>query len=518
MKKESARTGLFIFLFFASVFLFISQGRFGGDGLENYLTAESIVRDGSFAIHNKPFEVGEMRYEDRGNLGPGNKLYSSYGLGMAFILVPFYFVGHIVAGFVHAAPHDYITQFFVSFTNPLVLAVLALVLFRFLVRLGYSKRISFYSVLVYSCATMNVAYVRSGFSEPMVALLVTIAACSLFVYSKERKASLLLAAAFCIGYTIFIKKNSLILLPGFGLYFLYLIYESYKSKKAGALVWDSLAFIAPILLSFVVIALQNKVLYGGLTHTEFGTVGDMLGKVRSDGLPIKGLYHYLISSGKGYFVYNIAFVLGLFAIKDFFKKYRAFTVFVLSLLVLNFAYYSLTFVRDSLFSWGPRYLFPTLPLMTLLFAEFIDRKTTHVRKITVGVFSALGFLIQLPIMIVSFSKYLFFAKEELGLPEYIINYMPELSPIKGAWMQLASFISRHLTGNSIVFSFNPDMIFIKPLKVVMTGYDMADIWWINVIKVDPGLLPAVVFCAAAFTVIALLSFLKVRKAIAEDVR
>ena len=129
MTSKKKNVYVWIFLFFFSSFFFISSGRFGGDGLENYLTAESIVLDGDFSINDRPFEVGEMSYSKKGAIDTTEKRVSQYGLGVALLLVPFYFLGHLLSNFLGSVPHDYITQFAVSLFNPIVMALLSMVLF-----------------------------------------------------------------------------------------------------------------------------------------------------------------------------------------------------------------------------------------------------------------------------------------------------------------------------------------------------------------------------------------------------
>jgi len=509
LTEKLRKLELWIFIFFACVFIFISNGRFGGDGLENYLTAESIVLDKDLSIHDRPFQVKEMHYEDRGPVGKDGKIYSSYGLAMALMLVPFYFFGHILSNFLPFVPHDYITQFAVSMANPLVLALLSVVLFRLLLHLGYNLRASFIAVVVYSLCTMNLIYARSGFSEPLVAILVLIAVLELFIFSKNNKPEALCLAGLAFGYALFIKKNSFILFPGFLFYFIYLLLKVPRKGARNLILIYCLAFFVPIALSFLAIMIQNKVMYGGITNTEFGAASGLFQVIWRKGLFAKGIYHYLLSSGKGYFFYNLPMLLGLFAVKDFFKKNKSFCVFIILLLLLNLIYYSVTFTRDTLFSWGPRYLFPTLPLMAVFLAEFINKKNTVQRRSTI-IFAALaGFLIQLPSLIISFSKYLFFVKEKLLLSEYLLNYMPELSPIRGAWGLFLSFLHRHLFGSSLNYYFNPDFRFVIPKAASLFGYDGIDIWWVNILKVNPSLVLFPVILAIFFLVAAVLSLSRI---------
>jgi len=494
-----------IVIFFLSVFVLFSSGRFGGDGLDNYLTAESIVLDGDFTIHDRSFEVEEMNYSKRNVTGPGAQRTSQYGLGVALLLVPFYFIGHLLSGFFSNAQHDYITQFAVSLYNPMILALLAGLLFRLFSKLGYSAKLSFTVVSIYSLCTMNIIYARSGFSEPTVALLILLGAMSMLDYQNTRSARAIVIAAVSVAYALFIKKNSFIFFPAFGIYGTYLIFSDRTKDLKGKFI-HIIYFGFPFVLAMFAILLQNKVLYGGILSTEHGTMADMAAKVRTDGYPIKGLYYYLISSGKGYLIYNIALFLGLFAIKDFVRKNRSYAVFVLALLLSNLLFYSLIFVRGSLFSWGPRYLFPTLPLFAIFLAEYIRSGENRGVKVSVVAFALVGFLIQLPNLFINFSKYLFFVKEKLVIPEYLVNFMPELSPIKGAWMLFLSLGSRVFTGQSLTFSYNPDLWFFDTVRLPLTGYDMADILWVNVLKVDPTLTAAVYGGCAVVGLVLVASF------------
>ncbi len=506
MKAGKNTTALCVFTFFTLIFVFFGSGKYGGDGLENYLTAESIVLDGDLAIYDRPFDVKEMRYEKRGNLNQSSgRRVSGYGLGMALILVPFYLFGHIAAGLIPKIPHGYITQFFVSLSNPLILALLAVLIFKFLLKLGYTFKTAFLSAAIYSFCTMNFIYCRSGFAEPMVALLIMSAAYYIYSFSKENKPIILLVSAICFAYAVFIKKSSLILLPGFLIYLVY-IYRSKKEQKKS--LQSLILFLLPLIIAFLAILLQNKIFYGGVSRNEFGTTSDMLANLTRKSFPVKGIYYYLLSSGKGYFIYNIALILGLFALKDFTKRSRGLLILLACLWLTNLFFYAFIFTRGSIFSWGPRYLFPTLPFLALPLAEFIEKNNHFRRKATLFLFAGIGLLIQLPCLFINFSKYIFFIKEKLGLPEYFIDFMPELSPIKGAWMLFISLLKRHVTGCSEVFLYNPDFKFVAPLKSSLAGYDLIDIWWINILKVNPALIGVSI---AAVTVLLILIYLSFRR-------
>ena len=64
---------------------------------------------------------------------------------------------------------------------------------------------------------------------------------------------------------------------------------------------------------------------------------------------------------------------------------------------------------------------------------------------------------QLPAVLVHYSSYINFVVESLKMPEYAINYIPDLTPIKGAWAILVSVVKTCVTGQGGSFVFNPDI-------------------------------------------------------------
>ena len=184
-KRRKFLLHMYIFIFIFSFFMFFSNGHYGGDGLENYLTAESIVLDGDISIYDRPFGVAEMNNEARGKVESVSNRYSSYGIGMPILLVPLYVLGHFISMALPAIGHDYITQFCVSLANPVIGALIALILFMLLERLGFDKKTQVITVLCYSFCTMSLIYTRSGFSEPAVTLFVLLAFLFLHKYESE---------------------------------------------------------------------------------------------------------------------------------------------------------------------------------------------------------------------------------------------------------------------------------------------------------------------------------------------
>lgn len=500
-----------IFIFFISVFILFSNGRYGGDGFENYLTAESMVLDGDRVIYDRPFGVKEMEYAIRSERDSSGKIYSPHGIGMPILLIPFYALGHIISKIFPQIPHDYVTQVFVSLVNPIITALIALILFVFLQRLGFSLRTSFITTLCYGFCTMSLIYTRSGFSEPAVTLFVLLAILFLYRYEESSLARYILLTGFFMGYALLIKKSSFLYLP---LVFFYLIYKGILLKSFRSFAKLAFLILFPLLgcivlfLIFRPTMVAERIAATGLSLKMILRYGGSYGHQS-----IKALYYYLLSPGKGYFFYNIPLLLAILGIRDLWHRKREISLYLAFFIAINIIYYTYHFTRGSLFSWGPRYLYPTVPIMCIFLAGFIENARSLLKKFILAILSLMGFLVQLPCLFISFTKYLFFVKNELGLQEYLMNFMPELSPILGSWYLFISALQRTFFKVSLTFEYNPDYMFVEPITKSLAKYDIWDIWWVHVMKISAQLLPIVAIMVFCLGTVVIVSFLKLKNSV-----
>lgn len=508
MTAKSYGCYIALFCFFLAFFIFFSNGHYGGDGLENYLTAESIVLDGDIAIHDRPFGINQMRYEPRGVAGAGQKTYSGYGIGMPLLIVPFYFTGHILSRFLKSIPHDYITQFTVSLINPIITALIALLLFIFLKKINFKIKTCFLTTLCYGMCTMGLAYTRSGFSEPAVTLLVFLAMFFIFNYEKTGHSGYIFTSGLLVGFSLLIKDGALLYLP---LFFLYIIGKTPRMVHSPSrLIKLWIAALAPVSICLLLYCINHTFIRSAAITSQ---KSEGIISIFKGTMMLKGLYYYLASPGKGYFFYNLPLLLALFAIKDtFLKKYKP-ALFCTVFIMANLLFYSYIFKRGSLFSWGPRYLYPTIPFMCIFFAQFVENAVSKFKKGIIATFCFLGFSLQIPCLFVNFSNYIFFVKEKLGLPEYFINFMPELSPIRGGWVLLLSALNKVFTGVSLNFKYDPDWKFISAIAKNLQSYDIWDIWWVNILSIAPQLAPLVIAAVLFLLVILVTSFINIKRSI-----
>ncbi|MBF0215752.1 MAG: hypothetical protein HQL30_02030 [Candidatus Omnitrophica bacterium] len=505
------KTGFAVFFLFLSFYVFFSIGHFGGDGYEDYLTAESIVLGQGTAFIEKPDGKNALGYKvNAGIVGNDGKRYSSRaGIGVPALITPFYAFGHFAARFLVNIPHDFITMMAVSFFNPTVSTFNALLIFLISLRLGHGRSGAVAISLVYGLCTMAPVYSRTGFSEPTLILFLLTSALCILMYKDGQKLRFLFLAALAGACAMFARQQSFIYIPFFTLYGLWVICDSPLDRKSKyiAAVSFFLSLAVSSTLAFAYYKGYSDLFPGGTAYS----VTDMKGHLLRGQHLVKGLFYYLVSPGKGFLYYNIPLALSIFAVRDIFRKKDKEMIFYLMFFLGVLFFYSNHFRRGSLFSWGPRYLLIAVPFMALVLGGYLSRSKGLAARILITLFSMAGFLAMAPCMLINQSKFYFFVKERLGQEEYLINFVPDLSPISGAWKMFMARVSYLLSGRDVPFMYDPDYWFAKPIIASMKDYNAFDAWSIKVLHFAPeysylvyvitGALAAIFLVSAFFVVI-----------------
>ncbi|MDP3791510.1 MAG: glycosyltransferase family 39 protein [Candidatus Omnitrophota bacterium] len=472
-----------IAVFFMSLYCLFSIGHYGGDGYEDYLTAKSIVLNHSLAFNDSPTDIDGFGYMKKSGIeGSGGNTYSSRGgLAVPVILSVFFYTGHITAHFFKNIPHDFITMFFVSFSNPLVSAINCLLIFIISTNLFFSRRISIILAFIYGLATMAPAYSRTGFEEPVMILFMLFAFYFILKYKNSAEIKYLLLAGTAIGLSVFTKSTAIIFLPAFTIYACCLIFSGARAKAE--ILKDASVLLTVLAVFLVLITAYNYVIYGKLLKFGSREALAVTGRVAEAPHVLKGLYYYLISTGKGFFIFNLPIILSFIGLAGISGKRKKEAVLFLLIFISSLIFFAMSFRRGSLFAWGPRYLLPSVAFLIFLIGDFLENNKNLTAKSAAWVLSIAGFFIMLPCMLINQSKFYFFVKEKLGIPEYMVNFIPDLSPILGGWKMVITRIIFITKGLDIPFVYNPDYRLISPVRGSMSGYNNFDFWFLKVLGI-----------------------------------
>jgi len=428
---------LWLLIFLLAGLLLLAGGRIAPQDEETtFRMTANLIEDGRTTITEQTFTVEPQtfpgflpRAQPRTLLttwavpGRDGQKYPQFMPGHAIVNIPLYLFGRLLSGGPLNLRSIVLAHWTTSLFNPLVIALTGWLIALFASRLGYSQRLSIVLGLAYPLSTLVLPYTGTYFSEPLIALLIVLAAYVVYRACVDRRAlGWLAVAGTSLGLTVFIRERSAIMIPPFILY----LWLSYRR-----VLWRGwVAFFAPLVMFGVIIGLFNWSRYGSpltfgfsaLQHTSFTT-------------PLLiGLYGLLISPGKGLLLYNPIVWAGLIGLAIMFRTRRREAILFALIMLAELLFFAVYEFWTGGWNWGPRYIMPLLPLLVLTAGEWVHVHPTHLRKTILVALCIIGFVLNLPAVLVDHSRYLVSFGErdpQHYLDRSILN--PADSPLVQQW-------------------------------------------------------------------------------------
>ena len=326
-------------------------------------------------------------------------IYSSRSLLLPAMSIPFYYAALAVL-----LPPIFVIPLFV---NSFIIALTSLVIFCFSLEIYNSRKIAFILSLIFTGCSFILPYNTSLFPQPLQTLLVITAAFfiikslhfhSSFIcnYTKfkidDNKKALYFASlgGLFLGLSVFAHPTSIIVIPGFVVYSIFSMRHNKKSL---------ISFLLTLSIALFFMGLVNYLRFGSFTEFGYGSYfGTLSYNVGWTGLP--GL---LASPGKGLiFYFPIVFLLPL-ALKYMYRENKWLFFLIVYIISVHWLYFGTLGDTESRFwsgaiAWGPRYLVPVLPFITLAFGTLLARfkQSRLLLKASLLILCILGFIINLP--------------------------------------------------------------------------------------------------------------------------
>lgn len=358
VSPKDRSTAFFLFGFLLACYLLTFTGQIdSSDGLSMFATTESYVRHGSFDS-NQLLWMGNQQ----GNIGVDGNLYSRKGLGMVLLAVPLVWVAKTwgAVGLVHAA----------LLLNPLVTAWTGALLFRTGRRLGWSRRTSIATALLFGLATMAWPYTQGFFSDPICGWALFAAAYGLLAYAQSGRKLYLFGAGVAWAIAYLTRSINLLTLPLYLLALFWVLEEvagttsQPLSQRLKAAFWRGwrpvVSFLIPVVTAGVVSLWWNWIRFGNVFDTGYVATESFSGDW------LAGLYGLTVGPARGFIWYNPVLLLALVGSVLFWRNHRRVFVFSLLLTVLYFVVYAKWYMWHGGYSWGPRFLVPVVPFMSLV--------------------------------------------------------------------------------------------------------------------------------------------------------
>lgn len=412
-----------LFLTFLGLYLLTASGHFYATDEETLFRAtESLVERRTFAMPAGSWGIAIRQ-------GTDGRYYPVTGPAQSLLAVPLYLVGKVFAPLFPAGDEGYILRFWATLLGSFVTAATVALLYRLARALGYSGRVALALALIYGLATTAWPHGRTFFAEPLTAL------CALLAFTAIRRGAaggmprwLLLAGA-AAAASVAVKPQTVLVLPGLGLYLLLAAFDPALPRVdlrglAKRLFRWGCWFGGGLALGATPLLIYNAILFGSPLTTGYGDGASNLFNTPF----LTGLYGLTVSTGKGLIWYSPPVMLAIVGWWPFFRRHRAEAVACLALVATHLAFYSRFTFWHGDGAWGPRYLmtalpFAVLPALGLLGATIADARLRALRRGAVGVVVVAGVTVQLLGLLVNFDWYI------LRSAERDRHFLPAASPL-----------------------------------------------------------------------------------------
>ena len=360
-RRSIVTSSVLVAVFFLSVYLLSGSSdlRQNGDTELRFQTTQAIVD------HGGRLWISQPAYTDtRVTLGRGGHLYAFYAPGQTVLMIPLYLAGKFVAHHL-SLPYD-ITTLYAARSLDLFLCVgLVLLFFWLALILGFSRRVSLMLTLLFGLGTAIWPDAQSALEQTPVDLFLLIGVVGIVLFVRGgymRRRRLLLAGAGA-GLALFTRYDAGIYLPVLIGYVLVVRAWRREWRAAGK---DLAAYALGALPFLLFVGWWDYARFGspfltGLSQQTFGLVF------------FSGLAGLLFSPGKGLVWYVPLLFLLPWAVPAFWRRLPNVAALFALIVSVTILFYANVLFWHGDPSWGPRYLYTTLPYLVLPLGEVLRR-------------------------------------------------------------------------------------------------------------------------------------------------
>jgi len=329
-------------------------------------------------------QVFPNEYPEFGLHGRGGRLYSWYGIGQSFLMLPFDLVGTWIAHwkiFSGYGDDPAVRSIVVSYgTGILVNVLTALVSFRLLRQLRFSVRESFLGVLALMFCTTHLHYTQNMMENNYIMLLTLTGFSFQYEWLRTGDRRALFWGSAALGLNLLTRLTTgLDLIAGGVLILLVLWFEHVRGRELWQRLLAYSKIAAPVYAFFVLLdRIYQFYRFGSFTNTYvslFAREQRLADPTLPANFPwstpfLEGVFGPLFKPEKSIFLFDPLLVLTIVLLLMLWKRLspavRAFGVTSLLLLLGYTSFYARYTYWAGDFAWGDRYISTSVELVALL--------------------------------------------------------------------------------------------------------------------------------------------------------
>jgi hypothetical protein len=389
MVKPFRRTACNIFGIVFCVYIMTTGGSFATD-LASYEVTKNLVQQGSVAMSYNVLATAAER-------GVDGRYYAPVGLGHPVFGVPFYFASRVIQrGLdVRVGKPETLDKAAVVLGSAVAAALCAPVAFLFAWRLSGSVVGSLVAAFGLAFGTILWPYSKFGFNAPLAAFFLLAATYCTWLGVRSARTSVLALGGTWLGCALLTRHEMALMAIPLGVW---IVVESMTDRPK--LLRRCMTFGVPVAVAVGVWMWYNFVRFGHPFDT--GLLRDP--NVQFDTPLLVGLYGLLASPGRSLFLYVPIAGAGLLALKVLAgRDWSTAMLFGGQVVMLLFVVAKLH-QWDGGESYGPRYLIPVLPFLTIPIAACFPLDYRPRWRRFLPIIIAISILVQLPGILVDYSK------------------------------------------------------------------------------------------------------------------
>jgi hypothetical protein len=385
-------------------------------------------------------QVFDYEYPEFGLHGRGGRLYSWYGIGQSLIMLPADLVGTFIARWPIFSGYEddpAVRSTVVSYaTNILVNVLTALIAFRFLRQLRFTKKESVAGVLTLLFCTTHLHYTQNMMENNYIMLLTLVGFSYQYEWLRTDSRRALFIGSSALGLNLLTRLTTGLDLIAAGVFVLLALwFEQVRGRDLWQRVFAYCKGAAPVYLFFLLIDRAYQFYrFGSFTNT-YVTIFARETRLIDPTLPANfpwttpfhvGVLGALFQPEKSIFLFDPLLVLAIFLLawlsKCLTPEVRSYGITSLLLLLGYISFYARYTFWAGDFAWGDRYVSTSVELAALLAVPLLIRYRENLGS---AIWSAgcLLIVLSLVIQLASLAFWLpleIYQEETLGHPTFVI--------------------------------------------------------------------------------------------------